>query len=131
MKILQMTKLEHMISHLKSITSRNNYTPKLLNLHHENNFCLVNLKTQITKINPHIKYFVLIATQQITQSLLVSKNNEIMKINAMHMLDHLYSTSALLPIIEQNTMIIYTEVEVPHVTTLTTKTFTKSIPFYI
>ena len=49
----------------------------------------------------------------------------------MHMLDqnllknHLFSTFALLPMIEQNTMIIDTEVEVPHVTTLTTKTFHK------
>ena len=54
-----------------------------------------------------------------------------MKINAMHMLDqnllknHLYSTSALLPMIEQNTKIIDTEVAVPHVTTLTTKTIHK------
>ena len=51
-----------------------------------------------------------------------------MKTNVLHMLDqnllknHLYSTSALLPMIEQNTMIIDTEVKVPHVTTLTTKT---------
>ena len=51
-----------------------------------------------------------------------------MKINEKHMLDlnlhknHLYSTSVLLPMVEQNTMIIDTEVEVPHETTLTTKT---------
>ena len=37
----------------------------------------------------------------------------------------LYSTSVLLPMIEQNTMIIDTEVEVPHETTLTTKTIHK------
>ena len=54
-----------------------------------------------------------------------------MKTNAMHMLDQnlfkilLYSTSTLLPMIEQNTMIIDTEVEKPHVTTLTTKTIYK------
>ena len=39
--------------------------------------------------------------------------------------NHLYSTSVLLPMIEQNTMIIDTEVEVPHETTLTTKTIHK------
>ena len=78
------------------------------------------------KIDPHIKNIVHIATEQITQSLLVSKNNELMKINAMHMLDqsllknHLYSTFVLLPKIEQNIMITDTEVEVPHETTLTT-----------
>ena len=54
-----------------------------------------------------------------------------MKTNELHMLDqnllenHLYSTSALLPMIEQNTMIIDTEVKVPHVTTPTRKTFHK------
>ena len=132
LKILQMTKLEHMILHLKSITIRKNYTPKLLNFHHKNNLCLLNLKTQVTKINPHIKNIVNIVTEQITQSLLVSKNNEMMKINAMHMLDqnliknHLYSTSALLPLIEQNTMIIDAEVAVLHVTTHTTKTIHKT-----
>ena len=48
------------------------------------------------------------------------------KTNEMHMLDqnlhksHLYSTFVLLPMLEQNTMIIDTEVEVPHETTLTT-----------
>ena len=39
--------------------------------------------------------------------------------------NHLYSTSVLLPMIEQNTMIIDTEVEVPHETILTTKTIHK------
>ena len=54
-----------------------------------------------------------------------------MKTNAMHMLyqnllkNHLYSTSALLPMIEHNTMIIDTEVKVPHVTTPTAKTIHK------
>ena len=124
LKTLQMTKLEHMILHLKSITLRNNYTPKLLNLHHKNNLCLLNLKTQLTKMNLH-KNIVHIVTEQTIPSLLVSKNNEIMKTNEMHMLDlklHKYllnSTSVLLLMIEQNTMIIDIEVEVPHVTTPT------------
>ena len=54
-----------------------------------------------------------------------------MKTNEMHMLDqnlhknHLYSTFVLLPMIEQNIMIIDTEVEVPQETTLTTKTIHK------
>ena len=54
-----------------------------------------------------------------------------MKINEKHMLDlnlhknHRYSTSVLLPMIEQNTMIIDTEIEVLHETTLTTKTIHK------
>ena len=122
-----MTKLERMILHLKSITLRNNYIPKLLKLHHKNNLCLLNLKTQITKVNLHIKNIVHIVTERIIPSLLVSKNNEMMKTNEMHMLDlklhkyHLYSTSVLLLMIEQNTMIIDTEVEVPHVTTLTSR----------
>ena len=56
-----------------------------------------------------------------------------MKTNEMHMLDqnlhrnHLYSTFVLLQMIEQNTMIIDTEVEVPHETILTTKTIHKII----
>ena len=54
-----------------------------------------------------------------------------MKTNEKHMLDlnlhknHSYSTFVLLPMIEQNTMIIDTEVEVLHETTLTTKTIQK------
>ena len=40
--------------------------------------------------------------------------------------NHSYSTFVLLPMIEQNTMITDTEVEVPHETTLTTKTFHKT-----
>ena len=65
-------------------------------------------------------------TNHSISALLFSKNNEMMKTNEMHMLDlnlhknHLYSTSVLLLMIEQDTMIINTEVEVPHVTTLTT-----------
>ena len=131
LKTLQMTKLEHMILHLKSITLRNNYTHKVLNLHHKNNLCLLNQKAQTTRINLHLKNIVHIVTEEITPSLLVSKNNEMMKTNAMHMLDqnllenHLYSTSVLILMIEQNTVIVDIEVEVPHVTTLTTKTIHK------
>ena len=78
-----------------------------------------------------MKHIVHIVIEQTIPSLLVSKNNEIMKTNEMHMLDqnlhknHLYSTFVLLPMIEQNTMIIDTEVEVPHETILTTKTIHK------
>ena len=39
---------------------------------------------------------------------------------------HLYSTFVLLPMIEQNTMIIDTEIEVPQETTRTTKTIHKT-----
>ena len=127
LKALQMTKLEHMILHLKSITLQNNYTPKLLNLHHKNNLFLLNLKTQITKKDLHIKNIVHTVTEQITPSLLVSKDNEMMKANEMLMLDpnlhknHLYSTSVLLLTMEQNTLIIDLKVEVLHVTTFTTR----------
>ena len=54
-----------------------------------------------------------------------------MKTNEKHILDqnlhksHLYSTSVLLPMIEQNILIIDTEVEVPHKTILITKTIHK------
>ena len=106
---------------------QNNYTPKPLNLHHKNNLSLLNLKTQITKVKLHIKSIVHTVTEQITPSLLDSKNNEMMKTNEMLMLDqnlhknHLYSTSVLLLTIKQNTMIIDINVEVLHVTTLTTR----------
>ena len=122
-----MTKLEHMILHLKLITLRNNYTLKLLNLHHKNNLCLLNQNTQKTKRNLHIKNIVHTVTEQITPSPLVSKHNEMMKTNEMLMLDqnlhknHLYNTSVLLLMTEQKIMIIDIEVEVPHVITLTTK----------
>ena len=77
------------------------------------------------KNKPAYKNIVHIVIKQIIPSLLVSKNNEMMKTNEIHMLDqnlhknHLYSTFVLLPMIEQNTYIIDTEVEVPHETTLT------------
>ena len=130
LKTLQTTILEHMILHLKSIALQNTYTSKLLNLHHKNNLCLLNLKTQITKINLHIKNIVHIVTEQVSPSLLVL-NNEMMKTNEMLTFDqslhksHLYSTSVLFLMIEQNTMIIDIEVEVLHVTTLTTRPFHK------
>ena len=85
-----------------------------------------------TKINLHIRNIAHTVIEQITPFLLVSKNNEMMKINEKHMLDlylhknHSYSTFVLLPMIEQNTMIIDTEVEAPHETTLTTKTIHKT-----
>ena len=75
----------------------------------------------------HIKNIVHIVTEQITPSLLVSKKNERMKTNEIHKLDqslhknHLYSTSVPLLMKEQNIMIIDIEVEVSHVTTLTTR----------
>ena len=121
-----MTKIEHMNLHLKSTALQNNYAPKLLNFHHKNNLCLLKLKTQINKINLLIKNIVHTVTEQITPSLLFSKNKEMMKTNEMLMLDqnlhknHLYSTSVLLLTIEQNTTIIDIEVEVLHVTTLIT-----------
>ena len=83
------------------------------------------------KNKPVYKNIAHIVTEQITPFLLVSKNNEMMKINEKHMLDlnlHiklLYNTSVLLQTIEQNTMIIDTEVEVPQETTLTIKTIHK------
>ena len=110
---------------LEAITLRNNYTLKLSNLHHKNNLCLHNQKTPTTKTNLHIK--IIVHTEQITPSPLVSKNNEMMKTNEMLMLDqnlhknHSYNTSVLLLMTEQKIMIIAIEVEVPHVTTLTTK----------
>ena len=79
------------------------------------------------KNKPAYENIVHIVTEQITPSLLVSKNNEMMKTDEMQMLDqnlqenHLYSTYVLLLMIEQNSVIIEIEVEVPHVTTLTTK----------
>ena len=83
------------------------------------------------KSKPAYKNIVHTVIEQIIPFLIVSKNNEMMKINEKHMLDlnplknHLYSTSVLLPMIEPNAMIIDTEVEVPHETTLTTKTIHK------
>ena len=76
---------------------------------------------------PAYKNIVHTVTEQITPSLLALKNNEMMKTNEMPMLDqnlyknHLYSTFVPLLTIEQNTMIIDTEVEVSHVTILITK----------
>ena len=86
---------------IKTITKQLN--TKFLTLHLKNNLCLLNPKPQITKINLHIKNIVHIVKKQIIPSLLVSKNDEMMKTNEMHMLDqnlnknHLYSTFVLLP----------------------------------
>ena len=130
LKTMQTTRLEHMTLQLKLAILQNNGT-QILNLHHKNNLCLLNLKTQITKINLHIKNFVHTVTEQITPSLLVSKHNEMMKINEMLMLDqnlhtnHSYSTFVLLLTIEQNTMKIGIKVEVLHVITLTTRSIHK------
>ena len=84
--------------------------------------------TQITKVNLQIKSIFHIVTEQIIPSLLVSKNNEMTKINEMLMLDqnlhknHSFSTSfGLHLIIEQNTIKIGIKVEVLHVTTLTAR----------
>ena len=102
-----------------------------------NNLCLLNLRTQITEKNLHIKNIVHTVTEQITPSLHVSKNKEMMKTNKMLMLDQnlhknfLYSTTVLLLTIEQNTMIIDIEVEVLHVTTLTTRPIHKIDTVYI
>ena len=79
------------------------------------------------KNKPAYKNIIHIVTKQITPSLLVSKNNEMMKTNEMHMLDQnlhknqSYSTFVLLLMTEQKTMIIDIEVEVSHITTLTTR----------
>ena len=102
-----------------------------MTLHLKNNLCLHNPKTQTTKINLHTRNIAHTVIEQITPFLLVSKNNEMMKINEKHMPDlnlHknlLYNTFVLLQTIEQNTMIIDTEVEVPQETTLTIKTVHK------
>ena len=53
----------------------------------QDNLCIHNPKTQITKINLPIKNIAHTAIEQITPFLLVSKNNEMMKINEKHMLD--------------------------------------------
>ena len=84
------------------------------------------------KNKPAYKKIAHTVIKQITPFLLVSKNNEMMKINEKQMLDlnlhksHSFSTFVLLPMIEQNTMIIDTEVEVPLETTVTTKTIHKT-----
>ena len=83
------------------------------------------------KNKPAYKNIAHTVPEQIIPFLLVSKHNEMMKTNEKHMLDqnlhknHLYSTFVLLLMIEQNIMIIDTEVEVPHETTPTTKTIHK------
>ena len=84
------------------------------------------------KNKPAYKNIAHIVIEQITPFLLVSKNNEMTKINEKHMLDqnlhknHSFSTFVLLPMTEQNTMIIDTEVEALHETTLITKNIHKT-----
>ena len=84
------------------------------------------------KNKPAYKNIVLTVTKQITLYLLASKNNEMMKTNEILILAQnlhknlLYSTFALLLMIEQNVMILDTDVEVLHATLLTTKTFHKT-----
>ena len=74
----------------------------------------------------HIKSIAPIVTEQIIPSQLVSKNTEMTKTKEKLTLDrnlienHLYNTSVLLPMIEQNAMIYVTEVEVNHEIILTT-----------
>ena len=65
------------------------------------------------KNKPAYKNIAHTVIEQITPFLLVSKNNEMMKINEKHLLDqnlhknHSFSTFVLLPMTEQNTMIMY------------------------
>ena len=79
----------------------------------------------------HIRNIAHTVIEQIIPFLLVSKSNEMMKTNEKHLLDqnlhknHLYNTSVFLPMIEQNTLIIDTEVELPQEATLTIKTIHK------
>ena len=115
-----------MILHLKLITLQNNYKLKLLILQTKNNLCLHNLETQITKPHLHIKNIAPTFIEQITPSLLASKNNE-MKIKEKLMLDQnllknlLYNTFVLLLMTEQNNMIQDIEAEVHHETIIITK----------
>ena len=84
------------------------------------------------KNKPAYKNIAHTVIKQVTPFLPVSKNNEMMTINEKQMLDqnlhknHSFSTFVLLPMREQNTMIIDTEVEVPHETTLITKNIHKT-----
>ena len=106
LKILQTTKSEHTILHLKSTKLQKNFTPKLLNLHHKNNSCLLNLNSQITKINLLIKKYCSYCHRKINHSIsacFMMKMMKMMKTNEMLMLDqdlrktHLYNTSPCSP----------------------------------
>ena len=83
------------------------------------------------KNKPAYKNIAHTVIEQITPFLLVSKNNEMIKINEKHMLDqnlhknHSFSTFVPLQMTKQNTMIIDIEVEVLHETTLITKNIHK------
>ena len=77
-------------------------------------------RDQRTKANLHIKTCAPTVIEQITPSLLVSKNNGMTKTKEMHMLDqnhlknHLYETSVLPQTTEQNDLLHDIEVEVIH-----------------
>ena len=73
-------------------------------LNNKNNLCLHNLETQITNDNLHIKNIAPTVIEQITASLLVSKNNEMTRTN----------TFVLHQTTEQNDIIHAIDVEVIH-----------------
>ena len=89
--------------------------------------CLHNPETLMTNQNLH-KNTALTVSEQITPSQLVSRNLAMIKINEKHMFDqnplqsHLSSTFVLLPLTEQDGIIVDIEVEVLHVTLIKTKT---------
>ena len=80
------------------------------------------------KTNPAFKLYCPYCQKQITPSQLVSRNREMMKIHEEHKLDRnllkslLDITFVLLPMTEQNDMILDIEVEVHHVILIITKT---------
>ena len=104
------------------------YKLKLLILQTKNNLCLHNLETQITKPNLHIKNIAPTVIEQITPSLLASKNNEMKTIKKKFMLDQnlfkslLYNPFVLLLLIELKVRIHDTEAEVHHELIIITKT---------
>ena len=106
-----MTRYVHMILLSRSIILQNNYKPSHYTHNNLTKQCLRNHVTQITKQNPLTKSTAPIAIEQIILSLLVSKNNEMMKINAIPMQDQnplknlLYNISAPPPTIEHKDMI--------------------------
>ena len=112
----------------------NNITKQLhtkrLNLHHKNNLCLFNQHTQTTKINLHKKYcsYCHRTNHSISACFKKQRGDEAKRdayARSKSPQNHLYSTFVPLLMIEQNTMIIGIEVQVPHETTLTAKTIYK------
>ena len=95
-------------------------------LHNKKNLCLHNRETQMIKLNLH-KKIVPIVIEQTTPSLLVSKNNEMMKIKEILVLDrnlpksHLFNPFVLHQTTEQKDMIHAIEVGVFHEINITTK----------